>query len=134
MLVQARPPSERQRISRLQDRPQLPPTSALHKAHVAPMTRRQDLQDYVGFAVPPRADDDSLFGPFHTDDFTGECRPVETSGFQPVAGLEYPPYGSEARAEEHQRHSKANSEIHIGDAIKAPTKTADQIDDGVEKR
>ena len=65
MLMEPRPPGERERVAGLQDRPEPPRAPALDEAQMPPVPGGQDLQDHVGLAVPPRADDDAFLGPFH---------------------------------------------------------------------
>jgi hypothetical protein len=65
MLMEPRPPGQRKRIPRLQDRPKLSRPPALHQTHVPAMPGGQYFQDDISLAVATRPDDDSFFGPFH---------------------------------------------------------------------
>ena len=65
MLVEPRPPGQRQRVSGLKDRAEPPRAPALDEAEMPPVSGRQHLQDHVGLAVAPRADDDAFLRPFH---------------------------------------------------------------------
>src|SRR5260370_23396925 len=56
---------------------------------------------------------------------TGDRQP---SILDPVPGLEDPPHHEHAGREEGQRHADAQGHADIGDFIKAPAETGDQID------
>src|SRR5437868_1874896 len=56
------------------------------------------------------------------------------SVLQPIAGFENPPNDAEADGEKSGRHCDADRNSYIGDLVKAPAKSADQVDDRIEQR
>src|SRR5215471_6207954 len=75
--VEPRPPGDARGIARLQDCAHARTAAAAHQAEMAAMEPRQHLEDDVGLAVPPRAQNNRLVAPLH-----GSCvvTPWETPG------------------------------------------------------
>src|SRR5262245_30062547 len=56
------------------------------------------------------------------------------SVLQPIAGLENPGHEPETNREKAERHRQADADADVGSLVKAPAKTADQINDRVVQR
>jgi len=50
-----------------------------------------------------------------------------------VSSLKNPPYESQADDEKAKRHANTRSDMHIGNAVEAPAKAADQIHHWIEQ-
>ena len=50
-----------------------------------------------------------------------------------VSRLKHPPYKSQADDEKAKRHANTHGDMHIGNAVEAPAKTADQIHYRIEQ-
>ena len=55
------------------------------------------------------------------------------SALQPIPGLEDPGDHRQADHEEPKRHRQAHADAHVGGAVEAPAKAADQVDDRIEQ-
>ena len=51
-----------------------------------------------------------------------------------VPCLKHPPYKSQADDEKAKRHANTHGNMHIGNAVEAPAKAADEVDDRIEQR
>src|SRR5262249_28101082 len=57
---------------------------------------------------------------------------VAPSALQPIPSAEDPPHDRQAQQKKQQRHSEAYVDAYIGSAVEAPSKSADQVDHGIE--
>src|SRR3546814_299830 len=82
------------------------------------------------------------FGHWATSDSVDDCRtgvyrhdntPTRASGFQPIACAEYPGNKHQAQSQKEQGHAQAHIYVDIGNTVKAPAESADQIDYRVEQ-
>lgn len=54
-------------------------------------------------------------------------------GFEPPSRAEDPPHRSQAESQKAEDRAKAGADVDVGNAVKAPAKTAYQIDYGIEQ-
>src|SRR6266702_5767641 len=57
-----------------------------------------------------------------------------TSTLEPVSGLEYPRDDQQKHRQKQRGHAEAHLDVHIGESIEAPAKSANQINDRIEQR
>ena len=61
------------------------------------------------------------------------CQKRSSLGLEPVSRLEYPGHNGQRNDQKNHRHAQAQDNADIGQAVKAPAKSADQVDHRIEQ-